>query len=205
MKLDLLVFYGSVRSARRGIGAARFVVAQCRQRGHEVSLVDPLEYPLPLLDKMYKEYPAGGAPELLERLARLVKAADAYVIVTGEYNHTVPPGLSNLLDHFLEEYFYKPSAIVCYSAGPWGGVRAAVTLRSMLAELGMSSIPSIFPIAAVQDAFQLDGRPNDPAFERRILAFLDELEWYARALKAEREREKAIRSECEALRLVPKA
>jgi len=205
MKLDLLVFYGSVRSARRGIGAARFVVAQCRKRGHEVSLVDPLEYPLPLLDKMYKEYPPGGAPELLEHLARLVKAADAYVIVTGEYNHTVPPALSNLLDHFLEEYFYKPNAIVCYSAGQWGGVRAAVTLRSLLAELGMSSIPSIFPIAAVQDAFQLDGTPNDPAFERRILAFLDELEWYARALKAEREREKATRSECEALRLVPKA
>jgi len=205
MKLDLLVFYGSVRSTRRGIGAARFVVDQCRKRGHEVALVDPVEHPLPLLDKMYKEYPAAGAPEPLERLARLVKAADAYVIVSGEYNHTVPPALVNLLDHFLEEYFYKPSAIVCYSAGPWGGVRAAMTLRAMVAELGMSSIPSIFPIAAVQDAFQLDGTPNDARLTAKIGTFLDELEWYARALKAEREREKATRSECEALQRVPKA
>ncbi|MGH8587944.1 MAG: NADPH-dependent FMN reductase, partial [Gammaproteobacteria bacterium] len=88
MKLNLLVLYGSVRSTRQGIKAARFVANQCRERGHEVFLVDPLELRLPLLDKMYKEYPPGGAPESLERLAERVKAADAYVIVSGEYNHT---------------------------------------------------------------------------------------------------------------------
>lgn len=203
MKLNLLVLYGSVRSTRQGIKAARFVANQCRARGHEVFLVDPLEFPLPLLDKMYKEYPPGGAPELLERLAARVKAADAYVIVSGEYNHTIPPALSNLLDHFLEEYFYKSSAIVCYSAGAFGGVRAAIALRAMLAELGMSSIPSIFPIPRVQDAFEEDGAPIDAAYERRIVKFLDELEWYARALKAARERDQTCeRSECSAQQLV---
>ena len=160
MKLNLLVFYGSVRSTRQGIKAARFVVNKCRERGHEVLLVDPIELRLPLLDKMYKGYPPGSAPESLERLAERVKAADAYVIVSGEYNHTVPPALANLLDHFLEEYFYKPIAIVCYSAGAFGGVRAAIALRAMLGELGMSSIPSIFPIPKVQDAFREDGSPN---------------------------------------------
>ena len=40
--------------------------------------------------------------------------ADAIVVVSGEYNHSIPPALSNLLDHFLEEWFWKPSAIVCY-------------------------------------------------------------------------------------------
>jgi NAD(P)H-dependent FMN reductase len=204
MKLNLLVLYGSVRSARKGIGAARFVTNQCRSRGHDVALVDPLEYPLPLLDKMYKEYAAGAAPALLERLAVLVKAADAYVVVSGEYNHTVPPALANLLDHFLEEYFYKPSAIVCYSAGAFGGVRAAISLRAMLGELGMSSIPSIFPVPKVQDVFGEDGTPLEPGYERRIAKFLDELEWYARALKAERERACA-RSICEAQRLVGSA
>jgi NAD(P)H-dependent FMN reductase len=206
MKLKLLVFYGSVRSARQGIRVARFVANQCRARGHDVTLVDPLEYPLPLLDKMYKEYAKGEAPGVLERLARLVKAADAYVVVSGEYNHTIPPGLANLLDHFLEEYFYKPSAIVCYSAGPFGGVRAAIALRSMLAELGMSSIPSIFPVPKVQDAFRDDGTPLEPGYDRRIAKFLDELEWYARALKAEREGGRArARSHCEAKQLVGSA
>lgn len=206
MKLNLLVLYGSVRSTRQGIKAARFVANRCRARGHDVSLVDPLESRLPLLDKMYKEYPAGQAPEPLEHLARLVKAADAYVIVSGEYNHTVPPALANLLDHFLEEYFYKPSAIVCYSAGAFGGVRAAMTLRAMLAELGMSSIPSIFPVPKVQDAFQEDGTPVDADYERRVASLLDELEWYGRALKAERERQaSSARSSCEAQQLVASA
>jgi NAD(P)H-dependent FMN reductase len=128
------------------------------------------------------------------------------VIVSGEYNHTVPPALTNLLDHFLEEYFYKPSAIVCYSAGAFGGVRAAITLRAMLAELGMSSIPSIFPIPRVQDAFEEDGTPTDADYERRVASFLDELEWYARALKAERERQASgARSNCEAQQLVAAA
>ncbi len=205
MKLNLLVIYGSVRSTRQGIKAARFVASRLRARGHDVTLVDPLEHPLPLLDKMYKEYPPGQAPAVLEELVRHVKAADAYVIVSGEYNHAVPPALANLLDHFLEEYFYKPSAIVCYSAGPWGGVRAAFALRAMLAELGMSSIPSIFPVAKVQDAFREDGTPVDPGLDKRVGKFLDELEWYACALTAAREKGQAGRSQCEAAELVGKS
>ena len=97
---------------------------------------------------MYKEYAAGEAPEALERLAGRIKAADAFIIVSGEYNHSIPPALSNLLDHFLEEYFWRPSAIVCYSAGAFGGVRAAMQLRAMLCELGTPSIPSLLPVPA---------------------------------------------------------
>jgi len=203
MTLSLAVIYGSVRGERQGIKAARFVANACRARGHQVTLVDPVDFPLPLLDKMYKEYPQGEAPDLLERLADTIRASDAYVIVSGEYNHTIPPALANLLDHFLEEYFYKPSAIVCYSAGPFGGVRAAVALRPMLAELGMSSIPSMYPIPRVQDAFEEDGAPRDPAQVRRIGRFLDEMEWYARAMKVAREQDRACqRSECETQSLV---
>lgn len=198
MTLRLVVFYGSVRTERQGIRAARYIVAACRARGHIVDLIDPLEYPLPLLDRMYKEYRPDEAPEVLQRLARLIVPADAYVVVSGEYNHSVPPALSNLLDHFLEEYFWKPSAIVCYSAGPFGGVRAAMQLRCMLGELGMSSIPSILPVPRVQDAFDETGTPHDPAaWAPRTDKFLTELEWYARALKAARDKP-CERSECEA-------
>jgi NAD(P)H-dependent FMN reductase len=197
MKLKLVVFYGSVRSVRQGIRVARFMVTTCRARGHEVDLIDPLDFQLPLLDKMYKEYRPGNAPEVLRRMARLIVPADAYIVVSGEYNHTVPPALSNLLDHFLEVYFWKPSAIVCYSAGSFGGVRAAMTLRCMLAEMGMSSIPSIFPVPKVQAAFSEDGTPNTTDWQERAHKFLAELEWYARAMKREREKP-AERSECEA-------
>lgn len=201
MKLKFAAFYGSVRSERKGIRAARFIVREIQDRGHDVELIEPNEYRLPLLDKMYKEYDAEEAPETLQRMARIIKAADAYVIVSGEYNHTIPPALSNLMSHFLEEYFYKPSGIVSYSAGAFGGVRAAVALRPMLAEMGMSSIPSVFPVPKIQEAFDKDGNPQDPKLPEKAARFLDELEWYACALKAAREggEGEATRSLCEAL------
>ncbi|MCZ7598333.1 MAG: NAD(P)H-dependent oxidoreductase [Gammaproteobacteria bacterium] len=204
MQLDIVVFYGSVRSARQGIKAARFIAGRCRARGHSVHLVDPLDYPLPLLDRMYKEYRAGEAPDVLQRLADVVAPADGYIVVSGEYNHTVPPALSNLMDHFLEEYFFKPSAIVCYSAGSFGGVRAAMTLRAMLAEMGMPSIPSLLPVPRVQSAFDEDGTPGDDAWYKRADRFLDEFEWYANALKQARERP-SERSECDGRDVVKKA
>lgn len=195
MSLKLAVFYGSVRSARQGIKAARFIVNQSRDRGHEVTLIDPLEDPLPLLDKMYKEYEPGQAPDTLQRLAEVVILADAYIVVSGEYNHTIPPALSNLMDHFLEEYFFKPSAIVCYSAGSFGGVRASIALRAMLAEMGTSSIPSILPIPKVQNAFNDEGIPGDERYNDRAAKFLEELEWYAYAMRHARE-SPCDRSEC---------
>src|SRR5262249_41221114 len=133
--MNLVVMAGSVRSDRQGIKAARFVEEAFRRRGHDVTLVDPCVLKLPLLDRMYKEYDKGTAPDVLERLAALYRAAEGFIVVTGEYNHSVPPALSNLLDHFLEEYYFRPSAIVCYSSGQFGGVRAAMQLRAMLCEL----------------------------------------------------------------------
>jgi NAD(P)H-dependent FMN reductase len=188
MALNLTVIFGSVRSERRGIRAVRFLEDAFAARGHTVTTVDPMAYRLPLLDKMYKEYPKGSAPEPLETLAGIYHQTDAFVIVTGEYNHSAPPALINMLDHFLEEYFWRPSAIVCYSAGTFGGVRAAVQLRAPLCEMGMPSIPSMFPIPRVQSAFTEDGTPTDiEGIGRRFSRFASELEWYASALKKARE------------------
>lgn len=186
MPLNIPVILGSVRRDRIGIRVARYAVSALRARGHDAPLVDPLEYQLPLLDRMYKEYPAGQAPDVLERLAGVVRAADAYVVVSGEYNHSVPPALSNLLDHFLEEYFFKPSAIACYSAGAFGGVRAAMQLRAMLAEMGMSSIPSILPFPKAHEMLAEDGRPTGDRPGQGADKFFAELDWYATALKAAR-------------------
>lgn len=185
--LRLPVLLGSVRSDRAGIRAARFIITELEARGHQPELVDPLELRLPLLDRMYKEHPKGQAPDVLEKLATLYRAADGFVIVSGEYNNGIPPALKNLLDHFLEEYFWRPSAIVCYSAGQFGGVRAAMQLRMTLAELGMPSIPSLLPIPRIGTALGEDGTPTDPVrMQRQASRFLDEFAWYAEALKARR-------------------
>lgn len=181
--LTIPVILGSVRRDRIGLRVARFAAAALKDRGHRVTLVDPVEHPLPLLERMYKEYPTGQAPPVLEGLAQIIKPADAYVIVSAEYNHSIPPALSNLLDHFLEEYFFKPSAIVCYSASPFGGVRAAMQLRAMLAEMGMSSIPSLLPFPKAQDMLDADGKPTGDRPGNSAVRFIDELEWYANALR----------------------
>lgn len=187
MKLRTAVIYGSARQSRQGIKAARFVVRKLRERGHEVTLVDSMESGLPLLDRMYKEYENGEAPAAMEAVAETLRKADGFVIVSGEYNHSIPAALKNLLDHFQIEYFYKPSAIVTYSAGPFAGVRNLVNLRGILAELGTPSIPSAFPVSRVGKAFDEDGNPLDTAYDERVVRFLDEYEWYAQALRSARE------------------
>jgi NAD(P)H-dependent FMN reductase len=184
--MTVAVLLGSVRRDRQGIKAARFVLDELARRGHEAVLVDPLELQLPLLDRMYKEHPPGEAPEALEKLAALYRRADGFLIVSAEYNNGIPPALKNLLDHFLEEYFWRPSGIVCYSAGQFGGVRAAMQLRMTLAELGMPSIPSLMPIPRIGKALSEAGQPAEERLGASLTRFLDEFFWYAGALRHQR-------------------
>ena len=95
--------------------------------------------------------------------------------------------MKNTLDHFLEEYFFKPSAIVSYSVSSFGGVRAAEHLRLIFAELGAPSIPSAFPISMVQNVFDDNGNLKEEAYER-VNRFLDEFQWYLEAFKEQREK-----------------
>ena len=187
MALKTAVVYGSVRGARQGIKAARFIVRKLEARGHDVELVDPMQQQLPMLDRMYKEFDAGAAPPVLESIASLFRDADGFIIVSGEYNHSIPPALKNLLDHFQREYLYKPSGIVTYSAGPFAGLRGLANLRAILGELGTPSIPSVFPVSRVQNAFDEDGQALEDAYDDRVVRFLDEFEWYSRALRAGRQ------------------
>lgn len=182
------VIYGSVRRERVGIRAARFVTAQLLRRGVQAELIDPLEHPLPLLDLMYKEYERGSAPPVMEGLAKRFASADGFLIVSGEYNHGIPPALKNMLDHFLEEFFWRPAGIVCYSGGRFGGVRAAMQLRMTLAELGMITIPSLLPVPQVQNAFDEAGVPTEARTEAASASFFEEFLWYVHALRAQRDK-----------------
>ena len=184
--LKIAVIYGSARKARQGIKAARFIVNKLEQRGHETTLIDTLEYQLPFLDKMYKEFPENSAPQAMIDVGNYLSTADGFVIVSAEYNHSIPAALKNLLDHYQSEYLYKPSGIVTYSAGPFGGVRGLANLRSILAELGTPSIPSSFPISQIHSAFDEAGNALNQSYEKRVIKFLDELEWYSHALRQAR-------------------
>ncbi|RZM27918.1 MAG: NADPH-dependent oxidoreductase, partial [Sphingomonas sp.] len=133
----ILILYGSYRSDRQGIRLADYLVASFTARGAAVELIDAKAIDLPILDRMYKEYSAGEAPPKLAELAAKIRAADAFVFVTGEYNWGVQPGLKNLTDHFLEEWFWRPAAIASYSAGRFAGARAGLAWHGTLSEMGM--------------------------------------------------------------------
>ena len=186
---SILVFYGSYRSDRLGIRLADYLVAKLTARGEAAELVDAKAVDLPMLDRMYKEYEAGSAPSAMEALAVKIKAADAFIFVTGEYNWGVQPGLKNLTDHFLEEWFWRPAAIASYSAGRIGGARAATAWHGVLSEMGMVVISSTLTVGPIGQTLDERGAPSGQAgaaLEKTFGRFADDLAWWTQAAKTQR-------------------
>src|SRR5207342_1060397 len=189
----ILVFYGSYRSDRMGIRLAQFVIERLRRRGDDAELIDAKAINLPILDRMYKEYPKGEAPEALETLAGKIRNADGFVFVTGEYNWGIQAGLKNLTDHFLEEWFWRPAAVVSYSAGRFAGVRAAIAWHGTLSEMGMVVISSTIAAGPISQTLSEDAKPTGEggkALAHAFPRFADDLAWWMEAAKAQRERKK---------------
>ena len=189
MARSILVFYGSYRSDRTGIRLANYLVREFTARGDAAELIDAKAVGLPMLDRMYKEYPKGTAPAAMEALAGKIRAADAFVFVTGEYNWGVQPGLKNLTDHFLEEWFWRPAAIASYSAGRLSGVRGNLAWHGTLSEMGMVVISSTVmagPIGATLDEAGEPVGEGGKALAKSFPRFAADLEWWADAAKAQR-------------------
>jgi NAD(P)H-dependent FMN reductase len=186
-----LVFYGSYRSDRMGIRLADFLVRRLAARGHDARLIDARAVGLPMLDRMHKEYPPGEAPPAMAALAADIRAADAFVFVTGEYNWGMQPGLKNLTDHYLEEWFWRPAAIASYSAGRLSGARANSAWHATLAEMGMIVISSTLTVGPIGQTLDHDAEPiGDPGkwLEKGFVRFAEDLEWWAEAARAQRAR-----------------
>jgi NAD(P)H-dependent FMN reductase len=191
MAVSVVVFYGSYRSDRMGIRLAHYVVAGLKARGCAAELVDAKAVGLPMLDRMYKEYAPGTAPAALEALAAKIRAADAFVFVTGEYNWGVQPGLKNLTDHFLEEWFWRPAAIASYSAGRIAGARASLHWHGTLSEMGMVVISSTLTVGPIAEALTPEGAPlGEPGqlLDRVFPRFADDLCWWTEAATMQRAR-----------------
>lgn len=187
----ILVFYGSYRSDRMGIRLADFVVEGLRARGAEPELIDAQAVGLPMLDRMYKEYPKGTAPAAMEALAQKIRTADAFVFVTGEYNWGPQPGLKNLTDHFLEEWFWRPAAVASYSAGRFSGVRSGTVWHSILSEMGMVVVSSTLAVGPISQTLDADAKPTGSAGDalaRAFPRFADDLAWWTEAAREQRTR-----------------
>lgn len=191
MSERILVFYGSYRADRMGIRLADYCVRTLQARGVDAELIDAKAVDLPMLDRMYKEYPKGEAPTAMEALAGKIRDADGFVFVTGEYNWGMQPGLKNLTDHFLEEWFWRPAGVISYSAGRLAGARAAVAWHGTLSEMGMVVISSAVNVGPIGKTLDDQGQPIDDAgrsLDKSFARFADDLIWWAEATRLQKAR-----------------
>ncbi|MDO6461901.1 NAD(P)H-dependent oxidoreductase [Granulosicoccaceae sp. 1_MG-2023] len=197
--MKFLVFLGSVRDstpprpARLGLRVAKACLACLQEQfaGHEIEMIDALAVSTDPVFKPHFAYSARRVPPQLDALAQKIDAADGYIMISPEYNHSMSPALANLLNHFGSSLFsYKPSAIVTYSAGQWGGMRAAVGMRTFLSELGCLPVSAMIHIPRAQDVFCDDGSLQAGEDQAAWFGYFGrtfaQLQWWAQATAVQR-------------------
>ena len=154
----------------------------------ETELLDLADYDFPIMEERlrFREDP----PPRLHAFADKIARADSIVIVTPEYNNGYPGVLKNALDYLLPEYRRKPIAIVTVSAGGFGGLTCLAQLRLVTLGMGAFPIPASLPVSHVQEAFDDEGNPKDPIYEKRIQSFLTEVLWFAEAIATQKEKDR---------------
>ncbi|SLN33153.1 FMN-dependent NADPH-azoreductase [Falsiruegeria litorea R37] len=194
--MTTLVFLGSTRDSspprprRLGARVATACARVLTEAGAAAELIDPLDYDFARRFKPHFAYAPSQVPAEMEALAQKIEAADSYVMVSPEYNHSMSPALADLLNHFGSSLFsYKPSTIVTYSAGQWGGARAAVNMRTYLSELGCLPISAMIHIPHAQDVLTPDGNFAEDVDADRWTGYFgrsfQQLLWWAAAAKSQ--------------------
>ncbi|MQY05174.1 NADPH-dependent FMN reductase [Actinomadura macrotermitis] len=174
MTLKVAVIIGSTRDGRYGTTVADWFGAQARQRADMTfDMVDAAEAALP--------HAFGSAPAPGEMTARLA-AADAFVVITPEYNHSYPGGLKNLIDLHRAEWQAKPVAFVSYG-GMSGGLRAVEHLRGVFAELHTVTVRDT---VSFHNAWGLASGGGPDGCEAAAKTMLDQLAWWGTALREAR-------------------
>lgn len=178
--LRVAIIIGSTRAQRFGPTVAHWFHAHATEHGGlDLDLIDLARTGLSdVLDE-----PDAAVRALAPRLAR----ADAFVIVSPEYNRGYPAPLKTAIDSFVEEWKAKPVAFVCYG-GVSGGLRAAEQLRQVFGELHAIAIRDTVSFHSCWNKFDDTGRPIDLAgASAAATALLNQLTWWARALHDARE------------------
>ncbi|WP_250302605.1 NADPH-dependent FMN reductase [Streptomyces sp. A 4/2] len=144
--------------------------------------VDLAEIPLPTVLPAFGSPPPAGTTEALAAISPRLAAADAFVIVTPEYNHSYPAPLKAAIDWHHTEWHAKPVAFVSYG-GVSGGLRAVEHLRGVLAELHAVTVRNTVSFHGGWSCFDEEGRVRDPASDAAATSMLDQLTWWAHALR----------------------
>ena len=177
-KLFIPLLLGTNRKDRESETVAKWVFSQMGAREDiEPAYFDVRDFDLP------RDGYGTMIGDLFPEWRSAVTRADGLVIVTPEYNHGYPGTLKSVLDLLLKEYIHKAVAFVGVSAGPWGGTRVIEAMVPMVRELGLAVSFTDLNFPKVASKFGPDGELLDPAYEKRVTGFLDELSWMARTLR----------------------
>ncbi|MFP8887427.1 MULTISPECIES: NADPH-dependent FMN reductase [Streptomyces] len=187
MPLRLAVIIGSVRRGRFGPTVANWFAEEARAHGrYEVDVIDLADVPLPLVMPGWGEETDPAAAPHEQELSRRLAAADAFVVVTPEYNHSFPASLKNAIDWFREEWQAKPAGLISYG-GQAGGVRAAEQLRQVFAEMHTVTVRDALSFHNAWDVFGEDGLPKDQeAAASAAKRMLEQLDWWGTTLRSGR-------------------
>ncbi|MFD5465536.1 NADPH-dependent FMN reductase [Kitasatospora sp. NPDC127059] len=185
--LKVAVVLGSTRAGRFGPVVADWLIGHLDARGDMTAdLIDPAATPLPTVMPSWGGELSPGDVELLEAVSPRLAAADAFVFVTPEYNHSFPAALKNAIDWHNQQWHGKPIAFVSYG-GLSGGLRAVEQLRVVMAELNSVTIRNTVSFHGAAQCFDADGKAKDPAADAAAKTMLDQLDWWARALRDARQ------------------
>lgn len=187
--LKLVVIVGSVREGRFGPVVASWIAEQAGLHGgFDVDVVDLAEIDIPLSLPAASPKFAGDAyprPAGMAALTSALEGADAFIVVTPEYNHSYPASLKAAIDWHFTQWTAKPVAFVSYG-GAAGGRHAVLHLENVLTELHAVTVRDGLAFPNYFTAWQ-DGRPLDPEAPGYAKTLLDQLVWWAGALRSARE------------------
>jgi NAD(P)H-dependent FMN reductase len=180
----LSVIIGSTRPGRVGLPIGQWFFERAKAHGKlEVELVDLKQLNLPLLDEPNHPRLGKYEHEHTKAWSSIVKASDAFVFVTPEYNYSSPPALLNAIDYLSSEWAYKPLGFVSYG-GISGGMRAAQMLKQTLVALKVMPIPEAVTITFFSQLMEENVFKGSEPLEKSAVTMLDELGRWAGALRA---------------------
>src|SRR5271165_7213109 len=186
LSLDIPIVLGSIRIGRKSRSIALFIHSRMAADPRlKADLLDLGEYSFPMMDQRLSEMKT--VPPGLQSFSDKLEVADGLLIVSPEYKGGVPGVLKNALDYLKPGILRrKPVGICTVSSGGFGGVNCLMQLRLTILALGGLPIPDVLPVSRVQELFNDDGQPTDETWSSKLMPFLDELLFYAKALCLER-------------------
>lgn len=149
---------------------------------HAINIIDIRDWNLPLLQEVFTS--VKKTPDTYKPLAEKMFAANAFILVTPEYNGSYSPALQNLMDHFPKQG-HKAFGIVTASPGAMGGIRASQQLLLLIPALFGIASPYMLVIPEVDKKFNAGGKLTDAGFEKAIETFTKEFLWLAETLHPE--------------------